>query len=71
MRVKIYEPKSERATSSKLAERISEQLPAALVDLRTRLLTRDIMARYRCRRATAMLAVSLARVRVGVERRHG
>lgn len=71
MRVKIHKPKSDRATRSSLAEKISAELPAPMMALRTRLLMRDIMGRYRCRRSTAAHAVSLARVRAGVERRHG
>lgn len=60
-----------RATAASMAERISMDLCEALLGLRTRLLVVDIMRRYRCKRGTAMHAVALARVRVGVERRHG
>lgn len=60
-----------RSTRSMMAERISEQLCADLLALRTRRLVDDIRRRYRCQRSTAFHAVTLARVRVGVEKRHG
>lgn len=60
-----------RSTRSMMAERIAEQLCADLLALRTRRLVADIRSRYRCQRSTAFHAVTLARVRVGVERRHG
>lgn len=60
-----------RATAAGMAERISADLCEALLRLRTRRLAQDIMGRYRCKRGTAMHAVALARVRLGVERRHG
>lgn len=68
---KIHQPKSDRATRSGMAERIAAKLCADLLALRTRRLADDIQRRYRCQRSTAFHAVSLARVRVGVERRHG
>lgn len=70
MGVRVYKPKHVRATRSKLAERIGQELPAELMGLRTRLLMGDVMQKYRCGRSTAAHAVALARVRVGVERRH-
>lgn len=60
-----------RATRSKMAERIAEELCGDLLALRTRRLVGDIRSRYGCQRSTAFHAVALARVRVGVERRHG
>ena len=59
-----------RATAARMAERISADMCESLLRLRTRRLVQDIMGRYRCKRRTAMHAVALARVRVGVERRH-
>lgn len=60
-----------RSTRSMMAERIAEQLCADLLRLRTRRLVADIRRRYRCQKSTAFHAVTLARVRAGVERRHG
>lgn len=60
-----------RPTAGSMAERISLDLCEALLRLRTRRLAVDIMRRYQCKRGTAMHAVALARVRVGVGRRHG
>jgi len=61
----------ERRTSTSMAERISGELCEDLMRLRTRRLVDDIRRRYRCQRGTAFKAVILARVRIGLERRHG
>lgn len=61
----------EARTATSMAERISEDLCADLIKLRTRLLVTDIRRRYRCQRGTAFKAVSIARVRVGMERWNG
>lgn len=53
-----------------IAIRISNALTAELLALRTRLLVKDIMLRYDCGRSAAMKAITMARVRVGTERRH-
>lgn len=60
-----------RRREPRLVERIGAALPAAMVALRTRLLVVDVMAKYSCSRSTAKQAVAMARVRVGIERRHG
>lgn len=52
-----------------LAKEIGASLSPDLLGLRTRLLVKDIKSRYRCETSTAMSAIGMARVRVGIEKR--